>query len=57
MPSLTRKHYNKHQHNERTCGTIRKRKLRKGTTPRFPIHIEDAPDCVVPRPPASGDKD
>jgi hypothetical protein len=32
-------------------GRERKRALKKGSTPRFPVHLEDAPDCVVPQPP------
>ncbi|MBN2530835.1 MAG: hypothetical protein JXR76_30900 [Deltaproteobacteria bacterium] len=34
-------------------GRERKRALKKGSTPRFPVHLETAPDCVVPQPPQS----
>ena len=34
-------------------GRERKRALKKGSTPRFPVHLEAAPECVVPQPPQS----
>ena len=35
----------------------KKVKLAKGSTPRFPVHVEDAPEAVVPQPPGSGNPD
>ena len=39
-------------------GKSRKRKLAQGTTPRFPIHLDDDPSAVLPQAPGSepGDK-
>ena len=34
-------------------GKTRKRSLAKGTTPRFPIHLEDDPAAVLPQAPGS----
>ena len=32
-------------------GRDRKRALKNGSTPRFPVHLDTAPDCVLPQPP------
>jgi hypothetical protein len=40
----------------RNGGKVRKKAIAKGTTPRFPVHVEDAPDCVLPQPPRSQPK-
>ncbi len=34
-------------------GYTRKRATAAGTTPRFPVHVEDAPDCELPQPPGT----
>jgi hypothetical protein len=34
-------------------GKARKRKLANGTTPRFPVHIEDDPSAAMPQAPGS----
>ncbi len=53
MASLTHKMKLKHKKQVRASGKTRKRKLAEGTTPRFPIHLEDDPTASVPQPPGS----
>ena len=53
MASLTKKRKAQIKNKERTRGKPRKRALVAGTTPRFPIHLKDEPDAVVPQPPGS----
>jgi len=54
MSSNTKKTKLKRKNKKRAQAKKRKVKLRKGSTPRFPVHIEDAPDANVPQPPGSG---
>ncbi len=37
----------------RASGKSRKLALREGTTPRFPVHLEEEPDAALPMPPGS----
>ena len=53
MGSLTKKVKAIRRNKRTAAGKIRKRALKKGTTPRFPVHLETAPDCVVPQEPQS----
>jgi hypothetical protein len=53
MGSLTKKMKMIRKRKVRTGGKGRKKLLRSGTTPRFPIHLEEEPDAVVPMPPGS----
>jgi hypothetical protein len=34
-------------------GKARKRSLAAGSTPRFPVHMEDGSDALLPQPPGS----
>jgi len=53
MASLTQKMKKIANRKLTRSGRTRKRKLAAGTTPRFPVHVEDAPDAVLPMPPGS----
>ena len=53
MASLTKKKKKKHKRQMTMSGKARKRNLAVGTTPRFPVNLEDDPGCVVPQPPGS----
>ncbi|MCP4601025.1 MAG: hypothetical protein GY847_10955 [Proteobacteria bacterium] len=53
MASLTKQRKLVIKRKTRSSGKPRKRKLAAGTTPRFPIHIEDDPECVLPQPPGT----
>ncbi|MDD5309927.1 MAG: hypothetical protein PHU25_21630 [Deltaproteobacteria bacterium] len=53
-PTKQKKLVTKRKH--RSGGKNRKKDIAKGTTPRFPVHIEDAPDCVLPQPPGTQPK-
>ena len=51
MASLTQKVERIRRAKRAKQGQSRKRECAKGTTPRFPIHVEDAPECALPQPP------
>jgi hypothetical protein len=53
MGSNTKTTENKRAKKVVTGGKSRKRETRDGTTPRFPVHLEKAPDCVLPQPPGT----
>ena len=53
MGSLTKKMKMIQKKKKRASGKDRKRAIKAGTTPRFPVHVEDDPDAVVPQPPGS----
>ncbi|MDJ0765382.1 MAG: hypothetical protein QNJ97_20545 [Myxococcota bacterium] len=53
MASLTQTKKNKQRLKIRARGKVRKRAAAAGTTPRFPVHLQDEPDCVLPMPPGS----
>lgn len=53
MGSLTKKIKSIRSNKLTKAGKTRKRAAKKGTTPRFPVHLEDGPDAVVPQPPQS----
>ena len=53
MGSLTKKVKAIRRNKVVAAGRVRKRKLKKGSTPRFPVHIEDGPDAALPMPPQS----
>lgn len=53
MASLTQIRKNKERLKIKAQGKARKVIARKGTTPRFPVHVEDAPDAELPKPPGS----
>jgi hypothetical protein len=53
MGSLTKKRKLISKKKVRAGGKDRKRELKAGTTPRFPIHVENEPDAVLPQPPGS----
>ena len=53
MASLMKKRKKIIKKKLRTSGKVRKREIRAGTTPRFPVHIDDEPDAVLPMPPGS----
>ena len=53
MGSLTKKVKAIRKNKRTAAGRIRKRALKHGSTPRFPVHLDDAPDCVLPQPPQS----
>lgn len=53
MGSLTKKVKAIRRNKVVAQGRVRKRKLKKGSTPRFPVHIENAPDADLPQPPQS----
>ncbi|MBN2340264.1 MAG: hypothetical protein JXX29_05680 [Deltaproteobacteria bacterium] len=57
MGSLTKKVKSIRSNKRTKMGKERKRVTRNGTTPRFPVHLESAPDCVVPMPPQSDPKE
>jgi hypothetical protein len=54
MASLTQKRKLKRKKQLRASGKTRKRRLAPGSTPRFPVHLEENdPKAVVPQPPGS----
>ena len=53
MASLTQKMKSIARRKLTRQGRRRKRAAAKGTTPRFPVHVEDQPDAVLPQPPGS----
>jgi hypothetical protein len=53
MVSLTQKAERIRRAKRAKQGKSRKRECAKGTTPRFPVHVEDAVDCALPQPPRS----
>ena len=53
MGSLTKKVKLIRKKKVRAGGKDRKRTIKAGTTPRFPIHVEEQPDAVLPQPPGS----
>jgi hypothetical protein len=53
MTSLTKKTERIRKNKRIAGGKARKRATAKGTTPRFPIHLEDQPDALLPQPPGS----
>jgi hypothetical protein len=53
MVSLTQKAERIRRAKRTKQGKSRKHECAKGTTPRFPVHVEDAPDAVLPQPPST----
>ena len=53
MASLTQIRKNKERLKIKKQGAVRKTLARKGTTPRFPVHVENAPDAELPQAPGS----
>jgi hypothetical protein len=53
MASLTKKLKAIRKNKLTKSGKTRKVAARKGTTPRFPVHLSTDPDCIVPAPPGS----
>ncbi len=53
MASLTKQRKMKDKRQATASGKKRKRKLAPGTTPRFPVHVEDDPQAVLPQPPGT----
>jgi hypothetical protein len=53
MASRTKVTENKRKAKVVAGGKSRKRATRNGSTPRFPVHVEAAPDAVLPMPPRS----
>lgn len=53
MGSLTKKRKLITKKKVRASGKDRKRAIKDGTTPRFPIHFDKEPDAVLPMPPGS----
>ena len=53
MASMTQKTKSIRKRKRTAQGKERKRAAAKGTTPRFPIHLEDQPDATLPQPPGS----
>ena len=53
MVSLTQKAERIRRAKRAKQGKSRKHECAKGTTPRFPVHVEDAADCALPQPPSS----
>jgi hypothetical protein len=53
MGSLTKKRKLIAKKKVRASGKDRKRGIKAGTTPRFPIHLDEEPDAVLPMPPGS----
>jgi hypothetical protein len=56
MGSLTQKTKRIRKNKRSSQGKPRKRAIRKGSTPRFPVHVEDGSDDVLPQPPGSGSR-
>ena len=54
MASLTQHKKRIRKRKVRTEGKERKRALKSGSTPRFPIHLEEGSKEVLPQPPGSG---
>ena len=53
MASLTKQRKKVIKRKVRTRGKERKRKLVNGSTPRFPVHLEDGDSAKTPQPPGS----
>ena len=53
MGSLTKKMKLIAKKKLRAGGKSRKRDLAAGTTPRFPVHVDQEPDAALPMPPGS----
>lgn len=53
MSSLTKQRKKIEQRKVRTEGKKSKRARATGSTPRFPIHLENESDGVLPEPPGS----
>ena len=53
MASLTQRTKRIRKNKRISQGKVRKRAAAQGTTPRFPIHVEEQPDAVLPQPPGS----
>lgn len=53
MASLTQIRKNKERLKIKAQGKVRKAAARKGSTPRFPVHIEDDPSAELPVPAGS----
>ncbi len=53
MASLTKKRKAQKKNKAKSRGKERKRSLAAGTTPRFPVHVDEEPDAVLPMPPGS----
>ena len=53
MTSLSKKTERIRKNKRVAAGKARKRATAKGTTPRFPIHLEDQPDALLPQPPGT----
>ncbi len=53
MGSLTKKRKMIRKKRLRASGKDRKRAIQNGTTPRFPIHVDQEPDASLPKPPGS----
>ncbi len=53
MGSLTKQRKQIRKIKVRASGKDRKRLIKAGTTPRFPVHVEDAPDADLPKPPGT----
>ena len=57
MASLTKQLKAIRKNKATNAGKTRKRATAAGTTPRFPIHVETAPDAVLAQPPGSDPKE
>ena len=57
MSSLTQKMKKIARKKSVKQGRSRKRETAAGTTPRFPVHIETAPDASLPMPPGTDPKE
>ena len=57
MTSLSKKTESIRKRKVRKSGKVRKVKIRAGTTPRFPIHIEGTDETALPQPPGSDPKE
>lgn len=53
MASLMKKRKLIVKRKTRSSGKSRKVALAAGTTPRFPVHLDQEPDAVLPQPPGS----
>lgn len=55
MASLTKKRKKIKKRKLIMSGRDRKRALRRGTTPKFPIHLDKDAKDIVPQPPGSNE--
>lgn len=53
MGSLTKQRKQIRKIKVRASGKARKSAVKAGTTPRFPVHVEEAPDAELPKPPGT----